>query len=65
MYIDTEGTFRPERLLAVAERQVTGLDERNIPAPIPVMIAKVSLTEECLIAPYSKVVCVVEKNDLP
>ena len=22
LYIDTEGTFRPERLLAVAERQV-------------------------------------------
>lgn len=28
MYIDTEGTFRPERLLAVAERQVTRSDEK-------------------------------------
>jgi len=24
LYIDTEGTFRPERLLAVAERSVLG-----------------------------------------
>ena len=23
MYIDTEGTFRPERLLAIAERYIT------------------------------------------
>ena len=26
LYVDTEGTFRPERLLAVAERYVHGND---------------------------------------
>ena len=69
MYIDTEGTFRPERLLAVAERQVTGSDKRNMAPSVTVVIARVSLAEECLflslIAPYPRVVCVFQKNNLP
>lgn len=32
MYIDTEGTFRPERLLAVAERSVLGAASALVPA---------------------------------